>query len=99
MALNHGSTAVELPYLHTRLCYRTAGSWRSYLFPYPTLYRSAPWLRPFDTSGLSTTAFIAARGPEWPLTMAPQLKNCHICTHDYATAQPVPACPTALGTR
>src|ERR687884_520304 len=99
MALNLGSTAPELPYLHTRLCCRTAGSCASYGSSHQVKHAHAPWLRHFDTSGLSTTAFIAARGPKSPLPMAPHLNNCHICTHDYATAQPVPACPTALGTR
>src|ERR671939_318461 len=98
MALNLGSMAPELPYLHTRLCCRTAGSCASYGSSHQVKHAHAPWLRRFDTSGLSTTTFIAARGPEWPLTTAPRLQNCHICTHDYAAARPDLVHPMAPGT-
>src|SRR5919204_577522 len=99
MALNLGSTAPELPYLHTRLCCRTAGSCASFGSSHQVKHAHAPWLRHFDTFGFSTIVFAIAREPEWPLTSAPRLQNCHICTHDFAAARPVPAHPTAPRTK
>src|SRR5919201_1036389 len=98
MALNHGSTALELPYLHTRLCYRTASSCVSYSSRHKAKHKRMPWLRHFDASSLTTTMFFITREPEGPLTTAPRLQNFHICTHDCAATRPDPVQSMALGT-
>src|SRR5919204_629645 len=98
MALNHGSTALELPYLHTQPCYRTVGSNASYGSGHCVKHARTPWLRHFGTSGLSTIAFTIAWEPERPLTTAPWLQICYICTHDFAAAWPDPVHRMALGT-
>src|ERR671937_79689 len=98
MALNHGSTALELPYLHTRLCYRTAGSCVSYGSQHQVKHARTPWLSHFDASLLSTIEFSITQEPEGPLTMVPRLQNCHICTHNHAAAWSVPTRPMAPGT-
>src|ERR671936_183848 len=99
MALNLGSMAPELPYLHTRLCCRTAGSCASYGSRHRVKHARTPWLSHFDAYLLSTIEFSITQEPEGPLTMVPQLQNCHICTHDFAAARPVPSRPTAPRTK
>src|ERR671934_267552 len=99
MALNHGSTALELPYLHTQPCYRTVSSKASYGSGHCVKHARTPWLRHFGTSSLSTIAFTIAWEPERPLTTAPWLQICHICTHDFAAARPVPTHPTSPRTK
>src|ERR671938_171688 len=94
MALNLGSTALELPYLHTRLCCHTAGSCASYGSRHWVKHARTPWLSHFDASHLFTIEFSITREPEGPLTMAPRLQNCHICTHNHAAARPLPTRPT-----
>src|SRR5919201_360703 len=98
MALNHGSTALELPYLHTRLCYRTARSCASYGSWHWVKHARTPWLSHFYASHLSTIEFSITREPEGPLTMAPRLQNCHIWTHNNVAALSVPTHPIAAGT-
>src|ERR671936_176831 len=98
MALNHGSTAPELPYLYTQLCCCTARSCASYGSRHWVKHARTPWLSHFDASHLSTIEFSITREPEGPLTTAPRLQICHICTHNHATARSVPTRPMAPGT-
>src|ERR671936_482173 len=98
-ALNHSSMTPELPYLYTRLSCRTAGSCAFYGSRHWVKHARTPWLSHFDASNLSTIEFSITREPEGPLTTAPRLQICHICTHNLATARPVPTRPTAPRTK
>src|ERR687884_917006 len=88
--LNHSSMTPELPYLHTRLCCRTAGSCASYGSRHRVKHARTPWLSHFDASLLSTIEFSITQEPEGPLTTVSRLQNCHICTHNHAAAWSVP---------
>src|ERR671934_858592 len=88
----------ELSYLYTRLSCRTARSCASYGSRHRVKHARTPWLSHFDAFRLSTIEFSITREPEGPLTTAPWLQNCHICTHNHATARSVPTRPMAPGT-
>src|SRR5919201_2181126 len=98
MALNHGSIALELPHLHTRLCYHTTGSCAFYGSRHRVKHARTPWLSHFDASHHSTIEFSITQEPEGPLTTAPQLQNCHIWTHNHVAARSVTTHPMAAGT-
>src|ERR671935_47116 len=81
---------------YTQLCCRTACSCLSFRSRPLAKHSYMQWLRHIDICGLSTTPCAIIPGLKMPLTIPPRLKRRHLSRHDYAVAQPVPACPFAL---